>query len=196
MNKLASLLLAAVLLTACSKKEADPQPAPAPAVRADITRTFTYPGNSGFDTALTYTQKTLQIRGQLDATKLLLFFDAPEGSDNLAFTIPAVALAAGLPGTYALRDRQNSPGKVVETDYTYKIVNTPSVSSFHLYASARNNMTGRVIITAYDAQRRLLNGSFEMTMDGVSDPREDFPSPMPMPCNVKVTGSFENLKLE
>ncbi|WP_460502613.1 hypothetical protein, partial [Hymenobacter agri] len=106
------------------------------------------------------------------------------------------ALAAGLQGAYPLRDRPGSPGKVVETSYTYKIRNTPSRSTFHLYSSGRNSMAGQVVITAYDPQQRLLSGSLDMTMDGVNDPREYFPAPTPLLCNVKVTGTFSNLKLE
>ncbi|WP_460503907.1 hypothetical protein, partial [Hymenobacter agri] len=89
MNKPTPLLLLAVLLAACSKKDADPQPAPVPAVQASLTRAFTYPASSSLDTELTYTQKTLHIGGRLDAAGLVLGFDAPEGSDNISFTIPA-----------------------------------------------------------------------------------------------------------
>lgn len=57
-------------------------------------------------------------------------------------------------------------------------------------------MVGKVVVTAYDSQRRLLTGSFEMALDGVYDPRESYPAPIPLLCNVKVMGKFENLKLE
>ena len=196
MKKLASLLLAVVSLTACSKKE-DPQPvAPAPAVQAEMTRTFTFPASSGFDTGLTYTQKSMRLTGKLDASALSLGFDVPEGSDFIGFTIPASALSATLLGSYRLQDRQNSTGTVVETRYVYTILNAPGAFKSRLFFSSTDTMVGKVVITAYDSQRRLLAGSFEMAMDGVHDPRESSPAPVPLLCNVKVTGTFENLKLE
>lgn len=196
MQKLASLFLAVVLLTACSKKE-DPQPSsPAPAVQAQMTRTFSFPTNSGSDTGLSYTQRSMRLTGKLDATALSLGFDAPEGSDFIGFTIPVSGLSAALPGTYRLQDRQNSTGAVVETRYAYTILNATGAFKSRLFFSNSDAMVGKVVITAYDSQRRLLTGSFEMTMDGVNDPRESYPAPTPLLCNVKVTGTFGNLKLE
>ncbi|MET4074243.1 hypothetical protein [Hymenobacter sp. UYCo722] len=196
MNKLITLCLAAAVLTACSKKE-DPQPvAPAPAAQAEMTRTFTFPASSGSDSGLTYTQQSMRLTGKLDAMALSLGFDVPEGSDFIGFTIPASALPAMLPGSYRLQDRQNSPGAVVETRYAYTILNAPGSFKSRLFFSTTNTMVGKVVITAYDSQRRLLTGSFEMAMDGVHDPRESHPAPVPLLCNVKVTGTFENLKLE
>ena len=196
MKKLASLLLTAALLTACSKKE-DPQPvAPAPTVQAEMMRTFIFPASSGSDTGLTYTQKSMRLTGKLDASALSLGFDVPEGSDFIGFTIPASALSTMLPGSYRLQDRQNSTGAVVETRYVYTILNSPGAFKSRLFFSSTDTMVGKVVITAYDSQRRLLAGSFEMAMDGVHDPRESYPAPVPLLCNVKVTGTFENLKLE
>lgn len=191
-----AVLLSAVLLTACSKK-ADPQPvAPAPTMQATMTRTFTFPTSSGFDTGLTYTQQSMRLTGKLDAAALSLGFDVPEGSDYIGFTIPASALAAALSGSYRLQDRQSSAGAVVETRYVYTILNAPGALKSRLFFSNTHAMVGKVMITAYDSQRRLLAGSFEMGMDGVNDPRASYPAPVPLLCNVRVTGTFENLKLE
>ena len=196
MNKLITIFLAAASLTACSKKE-DPKPvAPAPAVHAQMERTFTFPGSNSSDTGLTYTQMSMRLTGKLDASALSLGFDVPEGSDFISFTMPAAALSAALPGSYQLQDRQHSTGAVVETRYVYTILNAPSAFKSRLFFSNTNTMVGKVVITAYDSQRRLLAGSFEMAMDGVHDPRESYPAPVPLLCNVKVTGTFENLKLE
>ena len=196
MNKLVTLCLAATVFTACSKKE-DPQPvALAPAVQVEMTRTFTFPASSSSDTGLTYTQKSMHVGGKLDASSLALGFDVPEGSDFIGFTIPASALSSALMGSYRLQDRQGSPGAVAETRYAYTILNAPGAFKSRLFFSNSNTMVGKVVITAYDSQRRLLAGSFEMAMDGVSDPRESRPAPVPLLCNVKVTGTFENLKLE
>lgn len=196
MKNLVTIFLAAVLLTACSKDQ-DPQPAaPAPALQAGMTRTFTFPSNSNYDTGLTYTQKSMRITGKLDGSALSMAFDVPEGSDFISFAMPASTLSANLQGSYRLRDRQNSPNAVVETRYSYTTLNVPGASSGQLFFSSGNNMVGKVVITAYDSQRRLLNGSFEMAIDGVSDPRERYPSANSARCNVKVIGTFENLKLE
>ncbi|MBF9223233.1 hypothetical protein [Hymenobacter ruricola] len=195
MKTFIALCLTAALAAGCSKKEADPQPAD-PAVRADMTRTFTFPASSSSDAGLTYSQKSMRLFGQRDGNALVLAFDVPEGSDFISFTIPTAALSANLQGTYALRDRQNTAGAVVETQYAYTILKVPGATSSQLFFSNGNTMVGKVVITAYDSQRRLLAGSFEMAMDGVNDPRERNPATGTPRCNVKVTGKFENLQLE
>jgi hypothetical protein len=161
-----------------------------------MTRTFTFPASSGSDTGLSYTQQSMRLTGKLDATALLLGFNVPEGSDFIGFSIPVSALSASLPGSYRLQDPQHSAGAVVETRYTYTILNASGTFKSRLFFSNANAMVGKVVITAYDSQRRLLTGSFEMAMDGVYDPRDSAPAPTPSLCNVKVTGTFENLKLE
>jgi hypothetical protein len=197
MKRLTALCLTAVLATACSKKEADPQPQPAdPAVQAEMTRTFTFPTNSGSDAGLTYTQKSMRLIGKQDATGLVLAFDVPEGSDFVAFTIPNAALSANWQGAYALRTQPSSVGGVVETQYTYTILKVPGATSAQLFFSNNNSMVGKVVVTAYDSQRRLLAGTFEMAMDAVNDPRERNPATGAPRCNVKIMGRFENLKLE
>jgi hypothetical protein len=97
--------------------------------------------------------------------------------------------------SYRLQDWLNSTGAVVETWYVYIILNAPGAFKSRLFFSSTNTMVGKVV-TVYDSQRRLLAGSFEMAMDGVHDPRESYPASVPLLCNVKVTGTFENLKLE
>ncbi|MFD2719472.1 hypothetical protein ACFST9_12155 [Hymenobacter monticola] len=138
----------------------------------------------------------MKLIGRQDAKEMLLAFDVPEGNDFISFTIPNSALTPNLLGTYLVRDRQGSAGAVAETQYNYTILHVPGATSGQLYFSRNNAMLGKVEITAYDSQRRLLAGSFEMVMNGVNDPRERYPSTTPAQCNVKVTGKFENLKLE
>jgi hypothetical protein len=195
MKALIAIFLTAALATSCSKKDADPQPF-IPAVQAEMTRTFTFPTSSYFDSGLAYTQNSMKLIGRQDSKELLLAFDVPEGNDFISFTIPNSALSPGLLGTYLVRDRQGSATTVVETQYTYTILHVQGATSGRLYFSNSNTMVGKVVITAYDSQRRLLAGAFEMVMNGVNDPRERFPSTTPAQCNVKVTGKFENLKLE
>lgn len=195
MKTLLAILLTAALATGCAKKESDPQPTQA-AVQAEMTRTFTFPNNSNFDAGLSYTQHSMSVVGRQDAKELLLAFDVPEGNDHITFKIPSSALSANLLGTYLVRDRQNSAATVVETQYSYTSLRVPGSTSGQLYFSSNNSMVGKVVIAAYDSQRRLLAGSFEMVMNGVNDPRERFPSTTPAQCNVKVVGKFEGLKLE
>lgn len=56
---------------------------------------------------------------------------------------------------------------------------------------------GQLLITAYDAPRRLLSGSFEMAIDGMQNITNKYSVPNAPPlCNLKVTGTFANLKLQ
>jgi hypothetical protein len=195
MKTIIALCMTALLAVSCSKKDADPQPTD-PSVQAEMTRIFTFPTNSSSNTGLAYTQKSMRLFGKQDASALELAFDVPEGSDFIAFTIPNSALSNNLQGTYTIRDRQSSAGTVVEARYAYTILKVPGAISSQLFFSSSNNMVGKVVITAYDNQRKLLAGSFEMAMDGVNDPREGNPATGAARCNVRVTGKFENLKLE
>ncbi len=185
--------LATTLLAGCSKKEAAPQPAD-PAAEISLTRTMVFP-STGTSNGVGYAPTSLEATGKLDATQLVLSVDAPKGQDYIGFTVPRSALSPDLLGSYSLLSLQ-APGASVDTWYTYWTVRTSSVSAAHIYLSKNSNMQGRLLITAYDSQRRLLSGSFEMRMADLADPTEEIASSNPRRCTLDVTGTFTNLKLQ
>lgn len=162
-----------------------------------MIRTMTYPNATSHNNDLTYSQKSMTGTGKLDAGELLLAFDVPEGNDYISFIIPQAALTSGFKGTYELLDRQRSPSKIVDTRYVYTLRNIPGTYSSTIYQSNTNTMQGQVTITSYDAQRHLLSGSYVMAIENLDDPTYHRPfSNTEMRCNLKVEGTFTNLKLK
>lgn len=194
MKKLLPALLTALCLTACGKHD-DPQPAADPAPQVTMTRTMSYPTASRRDNGLTYTQKSMSIGGQLATDALELNFDVPEGNDNLGFQVPRTTLASKLEGRYPVYS-QTERSATTRASYSYYLINTHDASSTVIF-SAGSVTRGQLIITAYDAARQLLSGSFEVSLDDVADPTEHGPESSDTPrCAVRLTGTFTNLKLQ
>lgn len=188
------LLLTAVSLSAaCSSKDDDPQPtAPDPAVEATLVRSFTYPANSDYNNGHVYTQKSLTSMATLDATELTLGFGAPEGKDDVSFTIPKTALAAGWQGTYELRSTA-APQGPVKLWYFYTVSTTPSGTQGRIFSYPTQ---GQLRITSYDAQRQLLSGSYQLRVDDVADPTSGSLGGNGRRCNIEISGTFVNVKVK
>lgn len=174
---------------ACNSKKDDPQPDPA--TEMQLIRSFTYPTASSYNNSITYSQKTLQSSAVLGDKGLYIGFAAVEGKDGLSFTIDPGSVAAGLTGTYALREVA-TPQNPATAHYVYTISDAPGASSFRLFDSPE--IAGQVTVTSYNAQRKLITGSFQVRLDNVSDPASSTPFSSPQ-CNVDVKGTFTNLKL-
>jgi hypothetical protein len=162
-----------------------------------MTRTMSFPTASGKDNGLRYTQATLMSFGELSTSALNISLSADEGLDNLSFSIPRANLLTTITGAYTLKSVGAGQTGVVATSYSYYRLNVSGASSASLYLSSQNIILGNLTITAYDAQRRLLSGTYEMRLDNIEDPTDrQLPGPDRVRCNLKVVGSFSNLKLQ
>ncbi|UOQ78648.1 hypothetical protein MUN84_08970 [Hymenobacter sp. 5516J-16] len=186
-------------LTSCGSdsKQEDPQPVvSATPSELSMARTMTYPAASSRNNGLSYTQQTLSGAAVLEEKRFYLNFVAPEGVDRVNFEVPRTALSPGLTGTYPVLSRSNSGG-VVPALYVYYRVNVATSLSGSLYYSAQNQAQGQLTITAYDATRKLISGTYEMQLTNIHDPLEGpLPSSTALRCDVNLTGSFKDLKVE
>ena len=203
MKKLASFLLATTLLTACSKKEADPQPTPtAPAQAATIDVRFDYyaagnlPASTQSMSLLADKPSWVKTTDRLTLTlQKLNVIDMV--ADQVEVVIPLNKQKAGLVGTYVLASQPNtSAGDAL---MTYLRPGSSSAYS-NLYASNNSQVAGNLIITGYDAQRQLISGSYSARFTNVKgpfsflavgssgDPRRD--------GDLTVNGTFQELPLK
>ncbi len=194
MKKNALLLAAAFLLAACAKKEAPPaDPAPA----TTLARTLTFPKATSLSNDTTYAQPAMTSTGQLDGQGLRVGFAPRVGRDVIQFTVPAAALVPAVVGSYELVDRSRSPGTAASVAYSFLLARNLASSGSFLIDGESYATRGQLLITAYDAPRRLLSGSFEMVIDDLQNITDKYSVPNAPPlCNLKVTGTFTNLKLQ
>ncbi|NVO83445.1 hypothetical protein [Hymenobacter terrestris] len=157
-----------------------------------MLRSTTYLSTNRFNNEQSYSQKTLQSTVTLATDKLQLDFDAIEGKDAISFTVPRSSLTTAFVGVYELRTLA-SPAAPVASVYTF----FRSRAANFINSATYRNMRGQLTITGYDAQRQLLTGSYQAQLENVSDPADsNSSSGDALRCNVEITGSFTNLKIQ
>ena len=206
MNKLITFCLAAAVLTACSKKAADPQPtatAPAPVQAATINMAFDYyaVGNSPAMTqslSLLATKPTYQVFSDRLEVKLEAFSAANFLQDRVLFTIPISRQKTGLLGTYTLASQPDAGLGEVLVKYTRPSNSTSAFDNVYGTNSAR--LEGNFVITSYDASRRIISGSYTVKalnvkgpfsfVDNTSsgDPRRD--------GDLRLSGTFQEVPVQ
>lgn len=172
MKNIATFLVAAALLTGCSKKEADPQPAPAPAQAATIDVVFNYYA-TGNEPASTQSMSLLADRPSWKKTadRLTLTLDKQSVvntlEDQVEVVIPLNKQKAGLVGTYVLASQPNTTAGDAMITYL-----RPGSSSTYpnYYGSNTNQVAGTLVITSYDAQRQLISGRYSAQFTNVKGP--------------------------
>lgn len=192
-----TLLLAALttaLFTACSDKTEAPAPAdPDPAFRMGSYFDFitiTPAGgtaHSGFGT----THSVLDIKGSAALNTQVLVLDFAAGTDNAHFEVDRAKLSANWLGAYTLRSR-NRPTDPVFTSYVYS---RNGASSIYRFSDFTQELTGNVTITAYDAKRQLVSGSYEVRAPEQRDPTSTGVNNDPT-CTILLAGDFDNLKVK
>ncbi|WP_400193345.1 hypothetical protein [Hymenobacter sp. B81] len=193
------LLLAAVLgftTASCDDQpEATPQPQSAPAADFNLSRSFYYPGTTVFS-GVSYPTPDLRGHSSLNADGLHLQFNTLDRREGLALSVDRSRLGADLLGTYTLRSASDSrPAATVGYGYNYRVTDSGTSGSY--YASSFSELEGQVRITAYDATRRLVSGSYEVRLPDVSDPTDSVRTRAnQLRCRVTLGGSFENLSVE
>lgn len=196
MKNLAPLLLAAVLFTACAKKDADPLPAD-PSPETTMARTLVFPTAGSLNNDTTYLASVMTSDGQLDNAQLVVAFSPQVGRDAIRFTVPKAALTPSLLGSYKIVGVQRSPGTVASVYYNFHVARNLKDSGSFLIFGETNNTSGQLVITSYDASRRLLGGTYEMVINDMQNITDKFSVPNAPPlCNLRTTGTFTNLKLK
>lgn len=187
-----ALLASSLLISAC-QKDNDPQPqANLPETEVKLQRITTYLSTNRYDNEQGYSEKTLQNTAALYADKLQLDFDATEGKDAISFTIPRASLTTGLIGTYELRSSINPEASATSAYTFYR-----SRAVGFINSATYRDIQGQLTITAYDAQRKLLTGKYKGRLENIVDPADsNTSSGDALRCNVEITGSFTNLKVE
>ena len=204
MKNLAALLLAAASLAACSKN--DPQPAtpaaPAPAQAATI--------NVAFDAYATASQPASTESRSLLATKpvykvysdrlevtLKAFYPNGDVQDQAVFTIPLGRQKVGLAGTYTLASQPDASLGEVLVNYTRPAGTSGAINA---YTSNSTRLEGSFTLSAYDASRRIISGSYAVKCLNVKypfsflaagssgDPRRD--------GDLRLSGTFQELPAE
>ena len=118
MKLIFTLCLSAVLVSACSKKEADPRPAD-PFPETTMARTLVFPTASGLNNDTTYVASAMTSNGLLDNDQLVVAFSPQVGRDAIRFTVPKAALTPSLLGSYKIVGVQRSPGTVASVFYSF-----------------------------------------------------------------------------
>lgn len=176
MKNIVPLVLTAILLSACGKKAADPQPqptAPAPVQAATINVAFDYyatstaPASTQSLSSLaakpTYQALADRLEVKLENLNTLNFVD-----DRVQFVIPISRQKNGLTGSYTLASQPDA--SVGEVLMTYTRPSYSSSAYSNVYGSNQARLEGSFIITSYDAARRLISGSYTVKALNVKGP--------------------------
>lgn len=204
MKNIATFLFAVTLLTACSKKEADPQPASpqAPVQAATINMAFDYyaVGNSPASTeslSLLATKPVYKMYSDRLEVNMQAVNSAGFVQDRILLTIPLSRQKAGLVGTYTLASQPDASLGEMLVNYT-----RPSNSSSaydNVYSSNSARVEGSFTLAAYDASRHIISGSYTVKFLNVKGPFSfvDYSSTGDPRRNgdLRLNGSFQELPL-
>lgn len=194
---LAALTATSALFSACSDKEKEEAPAPADPTSAfqmssyfDFVTITPAGGNahSGYGTG----HRPADITGTATLGPQVLALNFVAGFDNTYFEVERTKLSAKWLGTYTLRCR-NRPTDPVFTSYLRGSTN--GGTSIYRLSDFTRDLTGNVTVTAYDAKRQLISGSYEVRAPEQRDPSATVASTDPK-CTIILEGTFENLKVK
>ncbi len=192
---LAALTAASGLSAACSDKNEAPAPAdPAPAFQMSSYFDFAIPtptggtAHSGYGTGY----RPADITGMATLGPQVLTLNFVAGFDNTYFEVERTKLSAKWLGAYPLRCR-NRPTDPVFTSYLRGSTNNGT--SIYRLSDFTRDLTGNVTITAYDAKRQLVSGTYEVRAPEQNEPSATITIGGPK-CTIILEGSFENLKVK
>lgn len=197
---LVALTAASGLFAACSDKDRDDAPAPAdPTPAFQMSSYFDFAtatptggtAHSGYGTG----HRPADIKGTATLAPQVLALDFVAGKDNTYLEVERAKLSAKWEGTYALRCRTR-PTDPVFSSYVYTERTGGGISgAIYRFSDTARELTGNVTITAYDAKRQLVSGTYT-----VKAPEQDEPGKTPSSnspkCTIILEGSFENLKIK
>ncbi|RTQ49578.1 hypothetical protein EJV47_12195 [Hymenobacter gummosus] len=156
---------------------------------------YYYPSTTAFS-GVSYPTPDLHGHSYQNPQGLHLQFNTRDRRETMSLSIDRSALSTGLLGTYALRSvRDSRHPAVARYGYNYKITDSGTAGSY--YTSDLSELQGQVRITAYDAGRHLISGSYEVRLPDESDPTDSVRTRAnQLRCRLTLGGSFENLPLE
>jgi hypothetical protein len=188
------------LLTACTDKEKNEDPAPAaPAPAFEMSSYFDFvtitpsggTAHSGYGTGY----RPADITGTAILTPQVVALNFVAGSDNAYFEVERASLSTQWLGTYALRCR-NRPTSPVFASYVYSVRNGSGLSgSIYRFSDIVRELTGNVTITAYDTRRQLVSGTYTVKAPDQTEPGK-MSSPSNPTCTIILEGTFENLEVK
>ncbi|WP_035565867.1 hypothetical protein [Hymenobacter sp. IS2118] len=188
------------LIAACSDKAKDEAPMPAdPTPALQMSSYFDFvtitpaggTAHSGYGTGY----RPADIKGTATLGPQVLALDFEAGTDNTYFEVDRAKISAKWTGTYALQCR-NRPTDPVFTSYIYTVrTATGSSGAIYRFSETTRELTGNVTITAYDAKRQLVSGTYEVRAPEQNEPSATITFGGPK-CTIIMEGSFENLKVK
>ncbi|KAA9325525.1 hypothetical protein F0P96_19530 [Hymenobacter busanensis] len=191
----AALLLAAT--PACTDRpEVEPQPAtdlaqPGPAF--SLQRSFYYPATS-VSSAIGYAPAELYGTALQSGDVLSFSFQQLHNpqQDMLTFSLDRRPLPAALVGTYSLRSTA-VPGGQVGVRYAFT-GRAGSDAWGRTYATDFTALEGTFTVSSYDADRRLIGGSYRLLVPDAADPLNPaLDDQGKARCRITVEGTFANL---
>lgn len=192
---LTAVLLSGAGLTACADKKEDPTPDPAATFELshyfDTVTIAPGGGTAHSGGGQVHAPQDITGSARLDATGKVLVLKFAAKPDEVYMELDQAQLRPGWTGTYALRS-QLRPTDPVFVSYLHTNVNTTATTIMRLSDWAPQ-LTGNVTITAYDAKRQLVSGSYEITAPNQFDPSD---LPARTVCTVLLAGKFANLKVQ
>jgi len=193
-TRAALLALATCLATSCSEK-ATPEPELTPEPTATVTRTIAYRDAAQPVRRDTVFQQTaLTPTAELSGSTLFVSLRTKPNREGFLFALNRSRLPASLVGTYSYQSRQDvaAPTNL----HYYAFLPGSDGSQGWSFGSLVNTPTGALVITAYDAKRQLLSGTFTVGISDASDPFEEDDAPTSRRCAIALNGTFANLAVQ
>jgi hypothetical protein len=163
-------LISVFIFSACTKEPPVTTEPEKPNTEALLSRSFYYPQTLATD-SINYTLRSDSILAKASISEqgqLLLSFDVPypKGNDYVLFTIGKEKIKPGYAGEYAVE--HSLPGGYrgdAQVNYRYK---KDMYSYVEFYPG---NADGNLQLTAYDAGKKLISGTYNFRINSLHDPK-------------------------
>ena len=193
-------LLCLIAATSCRKPVEE---IPDPVAESSLARTIVLSNQGNLvKEALYMNTAQLKVNAGVEAGQLFFFFDATPSADNstgdaLLLTINASHLETGLVNTFTF---DQATATSLHARYVYAVRHS-SGDAWSSITDSRFGVVfeGKLIVTAYDAKRKLISGLYEIKAKNlINDPTvRSVGAPIdPLnQCDLTVSGSFKHVKL-
>jgi|GEM_PF-4827308 len=175
------------LFLACKENTTETEPQ-LPVTRR-LNRVLVYQ-NSATEMRAEYENTSLNYAAEESGTQLRLSFftNYPAGSDGISFQIPVSRLVPGRLGVYTLGSLPNPSTGAAQLDYRFAVSNTRTA----IYQSGTTRVEGSLEITAYNAAKKTISGTYTVRLPDVFDPFDTAMIPARR-CTFTITGTFANV---
>lgn len=193
-------LIALVAITGQVSCKKDVITQPAPPTTSFLSRTLIFPNQNGAVKLATYNKQETWCGIEDGRLIFSLFYDPvmnKSGGDGLVLKIDANHLINGIVKSYYFGQGANS---ILFSRYTYTSKeNDGSTWASIVATDFGSQFEGNLTITNYDAVRKLLSGSYNISANKlINDPTKKGNSsidPLDL-CDLTISGSFSNLKIQ